>query len=263
MQRSAADFTITFLGTGTSQGVPVIGCDCAVCRSSDPRDRRSRSSIYVETPEATFVVDTGADFRMQCLRENIRRVDAVVFTHSHTDHIVGFDDLRPFCPNARPLPVYGSDQTLRDLQRVFLFAFNGENRFPGYVHPEPHIISEPFPLGATLLTPLPVPHGRMTTLGYLFTRNGQKLAAYLSDCKSVPPTVIEQIRGVRHLIVDALRKKPHPTHMSVDEALAVAAETQPSQTWLTHLSHDLQHAELEAGLPATVRVGFDGLRITV
>jgi len=262
MQRSAADFTITFLGTGTSQGVPVIGCDCPVCHSPDVRDRRSRSSIYVETPEVAFVVDTGTDFRMQCLRENVRRIDAVVFTHSHTDHILGFDDLRPFCPNARPLPIYGSQQTIKDLQRVFLFAFNGENRFPGYVHPQAHVVAEPFSLGGTQLTPLPVPHGRMTTFGYLFTRHDEKLAAYLSDCKAVPPTVIEQIHGVRHLIVDALRNKPHPTHMSVDEALAVAAETQPTQTWFTHLSHDLQHAELEAVLPAGVRVAFDGLKIS-
>jgi len=263
MQRSAADFTITFLGTGTSQGVPVIGCDCAVCQSSDVRDRRSRSSIYVETPEVAFVVDTGTDFRTQCLRENVRRVDAVVFTHSHTDHILGFDDLRPFCPDARPLPIYGSEQTITDLRRVFLFAFNGENRWPGYVHPVPHIVTEPFRLGETVLTPLPVPHGRMTTFGYLFTRRGEKLAAYLSDCKEVPPQVIEQIRGVRHLIVDALRSKPHPTHMSVDEALAVGMAAQASQTWLTHLSHDLQHAELEASLPAAARVAFDGLKVNV
>src|SRR5215212_4885802 len=125
MQRSVADLTITFLGTGTSQGVPVIGCDCRVCLSSDARNRRSRSSIYVETPEAAFVVDTGTDFRAQCLREQVRRVDAVVFTHSHTDHILGFDDLRPFCPNAQALPIYGSEQTIADLKRVFLFAFNG------------------------------------------------------------------------------------------------------------------------------------------
>jgi phosphoribosyl 1,2-cyclic phosphate phosphodiesterase len=262
MQRSAAEFTITFLGTGTSQGVPVIACDCKVCCSSDPRDRRSRSSIYIETPEIAFVVDTGTDFRTQCLRENVRRINAVVFTHSHTDHILGFDDLRPFCPDARPLPIYGSEQTITDLKRVFLFAFNGENRWPGYVHPVPHAVSGPFSLGQTMLTPLPVPHGRMTTFGYLFTRAGQKLAAYLSDCKEVPMPVIEQIRGVRHLIVDALRSKPHPTHMSVDEALAVMEETRPSHTWLTHLSHDLQHADLDASLPDGARVAFDGLKIT-
>ncbi|HET6410131.1 MAG TPA: MBL fold metallo-hydrolase [Chthoniobacteraceae bacterium] len=258
-----ADFTITFLGTGTSQGVPVIGCDCRVCRSEDSRDRRSRASIYVETPESAFVIDTGPDFRMQCLREDVRRVNAVVFTHSHTDHMMGFDDLRPFCPGGAPLSVYGSETTIHDLQRVFIFAFNGENRFPGYVNPVPNIITEPFQLGETLLTPLPVPHGRSTVFGYLFTRNGERLAAYLSDCKSVPPAIIEQIRGVKHLILDALRYKPHPTHMCVEEALAVAAEVNPGRAWFTHLSHELLHAELESELPQNVGIAFDGLKLSL
>jgi phosphoribosyl 1,2-cyclic phosphate phosphodiesterase len=255
--------TITFLGTGTSHGVPVITCGCSVCTSVDPRDRRTRSSIYVETPECAWVVDTGTDFRAQCLRENIRRLDAVVFTHSHTDHIMGFDDLRPFCPGGKPIPIYASATTMLDLERVFLFAFNGENRFPGFVHPLPNIIDAPFTLGATELTPLPVPHGRATVFGYLFTRGGEKIAAYLSDCKSVPEPVIERIKGVRHLIVDALRHKIHPTHMCVADALAVAEKVQPEQTWFTHLSHDLGHAETEAMLPPGVRIAFDGMKIAV
>jgi phosphoribosyl 1,2-cyclic phosphate phosphodiesterase len=258
-----AEITITFLGTGTSQGVPVIGCNCRVCGSEDLRDRRLRASIYVETPETAFVVDTGPDFRAQCLRENVRRVNAVVFTHSHTDHMMGFDDLRPFCPGGAPIPVYGSETTIHDLQRVFIFAFNGENRFPGYVNPVPNIVMEPFQLGETLLTPLPVPHGRTTVFGYLFTRSGERLAAYLSDCKSVPEAVIEQIRGVQHLILDALRYKPHPTHMSVEEALAVSSKVQPARTWLTHLSHEVMHAELESELPERVRIAFDGLKLTL
>ena len=208
------------------------------------------------------MVDTGTDFRAQCLRENVRRIDAVVLTHSHTDHIMGFDDLRPFCPNGAPLPVYASEPTMRDLQRVFIFAFNGENRFPGYMHPEPHIVEGAFTLGATELTPLPVPHGRATVFGYLFTRGGEKLAAYLSDCKTVPDAIIDRIRGVRHLILDALRHKPHPTHMSIKEALAIAERIAPEQTWLTHLCHDLAHAPTEASLPPTVRVAFDGLKIS-
>jgi phosphoribosyl 1,2-cyclic phosphate phosphodiesterase len=256
-----ADFTLTFLGTGTSQGVPVIGCDCPVCQSKDPRDRRSRSSVYIQTPETAFVIDTGPDFRSQCLRENVRKVDAVVLTHSHTDHMMGFDDLRPFCPNAKPLPVYGSETTIHDLQRTFIFAFNGENRFPGYVNPVPNIINEPFQLGETTLTPLPVQHGRATVFGYLFTRRGEPLVAYISDCKAIPAPVIEQIRGVRHLIVDALRYRLHPTHMNVEEALAVAAQVKPSQAWFTHLSHDLMHEELESTLPENVRIAFDGLKL--
>ena len=257
-----AGLTVTFLGTGTSQGVPVIGCDCAVCRSGDPRDRRTRSSIYVETAECAWVVDTGTDFRTQCLRENVRRLDAVVLTHSHADHIMGFDDLRPFCPNGREMPVYGSEPTIRDLERVFVFAFNGENRFPGYVNPVSRVISDaPFLLGGTELTPLPVPHGRSTVFGYLLQRGGEKLVAYLSDCKLVPDPIMERIAGVRHLVVDALRHKPHPTHMSLSEALAVAAGVRAKQTWFTHLSHDLGHAETEASLPPGVAIAFDGLKI--
>src|SRR5437868_14034650 len=138
-----SDFILTFLGTGTSQGVPMIGCDCEVCRSPDPRDKRLRSSIYVETPECSWVVDTGTDFRTQALRENIRTVDAVIFTHSHTDHIMGFDDLRRFSHARGSMPVYASAETMRDLERVFQFAFETANPFPWYLKPEPHIIGGP------------------------------------------------------------------------------------------------------------------------
>jgi phosphoribosyl 1,2-cyclic phosphate phosphodiesterase len=256
-----SELTITFLGTGTSNGVPVIGCDCAVCHSPDPRDDRTRASIYVETPECAWVVDTGPDFRSQALRERVRRVDAVVYTHSHTDHVMGFDDLRPYCYGAPDMPIYASPETMDDLRRVFVFAFNGQNRWPGYVRPDPRLIEGPFQLGETTLTPLPIVHGRAHMLGFLFSRGGERLAAYLTDCKEVPPAVIEQITGVRHLIIDALRRKPHPTHMSVDEALAVHAQVGPGQTWFTHLCHELGHAETERTLPAGVRIAYDGLRI--
>ena len=131
------ELTLTFLGTGTSMGVPVIGCECGVCMSPDPRDRRTRSSIFLRTPECAWVVDTGPDFRAQCLREGIRALDAVVFTHSHTDHVAGFDDLRPLCPFPKGLPIHASPSTMRDLRRMFGFAFNGENQFPGYLRPVP------------------------------------------------------------------------------------------------------------------------------
>ncbi len=239
----------------------MIGCDCAVCVSTDPRDKRMRSSVYVETPELSWIIDTGPDFRAQCLRHGVRKVDAVVYTHSHTDHIMGMDDLRPFCTGGRSLPVYASAETMTDLQRVFEFAFNGKNRFPGYVNPDPYVVAGQFALGETQITPLPVPHGRATVFGYLLVREGVRLAAYLSDCKQVPPPIIEQIGGVRHLIVDALRRKPHPTHMNIDEALAVAEAVQPGRTWFTHLCHDLPHAVLETTLPANVRVAYDGLRL--
>ena len=258
-----SELTITFLGTGTSQGVPLVGCSCAVCESNDPRDKRMRSSIYVQTPEYTWVVDTGTDFRSQCLREKIRRLDAVVYTHSHTDHVMGFDDLRPFCSPERSLPVYASAETMADLRRIFGFAFNGENLFPGYVRPDPRLIDGPFHLGATELTPLRVFHGRAHVNGYLFSRGGEKLAAYLSDCKVVPDEVVEQIRGVKVLIVDALRHREHPTHMSVSEALQIVERVGPGATWFTHICHDLGHAETEAGLASNVRIAYDGLILGV
>jgi phosphoribosyl 1,2-cyclic phosphate phosphodiesterase len=260
---SMANLVFTFLGTGTSQGVPMIGCDCAVCSSTDPRDKRTRASVYLETPGGAFVVDTGPDFRQQALRERIRRVDAVVLTHPHTDHIMGFDDLRAFCHGGRELPVYGSPETLAVLRRVFAFAFDGENRYPGYIHPVAHEISGPLRLGDMELIPMLVPHGRVKTTAFLFVRGGRKLVAYFPDCKEVPLEARKCIAGVEVLILDALRRKEHPTHMNVEEALAVAHDINPRETWFTHLCHDLAHAELEAELPSRVRVAYDGLRLVL
>jgi phosphoribosyl 1,2-cyclic phosphate phosphodiesterase len=252
--------TITFLGTGTSQGIPVPACGCEVCTSTDPRDSRMRSSIYVSTPESAWVVDTGPEFRLQCLREGVTRLDAAVYTHSHTDHIMGFDDLRPFCMDG-PLPVYASPETMEDLKRVFSFAFNPLRLPTGYVRPDPRLIAGPFELGGILLTPLPLKHGRAKVNGYLFECEGRKLAAYMSDCKEVPDAVIERISGVEALIIDALRYTEHPTHLSVGEALEVAARVGPRATWFTHLCHLLGHASAEEKLPPGTRIAYDGLKL--
>jgi phosphoribosyl 1,2-cyclic phosphate phosphodiesterase len=238
----------------------MIGCDCDVCRSSDPRDKRLRSSIYIETPECAFVVDTGTDFRTQALRENIRRVDAVIFTHSHTDHIMGFDDLRRFAYARGYMPVYASGETMRDLERVFEFAFKALNPFPGYLKPEPHVIEGAFELGATMITPLPVPHGNTIVNGYLFSRSGEKLVAYLSDCSDVPSAIIDLITGVKALIIDALRDKPHPTHLSVGQALEVAGRVRPNETYFTHIAHELPQSA-ESRLPGTAHIAYDGLKL--
>jgi phosphoribosyl 1,2-cyclic phosphate phosphodiesterase len=262
LRKQGSQFTVTFLGTGTSQGVPMIGCDCAVCRSSDPRDQRLRSSIYIETPESAFVVDTGTDFRTQALREKIRRVDAVVFTHSHTDHIMGFDDLRRFSYARGSMPVYASPETMRDLERVFEFAFKATNPFPGYLKPEPHIVEGTFQLGKIDITPLPVPHGNAIVNGYLFSRDGEKLVAYLSDCSEVPKKIVDLISGVKVLIIDALRHKPHPTHLSVAQALEVAERVQPTQTYFTHIAHELPQAA-EADLPEHAHIAYDGLKLLI
>ena len=294
---------MTFLGTGTSQGVPMIGCDCDVCLSPDPRDNRLRSSIYIETPECSWVVDTGTDFRTQALREDIRKVDAVVFTHSHTDHIMGFDDLRRFSHARGSMPVYASAETMRDLERVFRFAFNTSNPVPYYLKPEPHVIDGPFQLGETFITPLPVPHGDSMVNGYLFSRarvwntdlqsvprklseechvgepetpdrmsvgrtgktacvpdTHEKLVAYLSDCSAVPDAIVDLISGVKVLIIDALRDKPHPTHLSVGQALEAAARVKPGDTYFTHICHDLPQSA-ESRLPAHTHIAYDGLKL--
>ena len=238
----------------------MIGCDCAVCRSSDPRDKRLRSSVYIETPETAFIVDTGTDFRTQALRENIRRVDAVVFTHSHTDHIMGFDDLRRFSWQRGSMPVYASAKTMADLERVFMFAFKGTNPFPGYLKPEPHLVNGPFFLGETKITPLPVPHGTAEVNGYMFSRTDRKVIAYLSDCSAVPDEIAEKILGVECLIIDALRVKPHPTHLSVAQALEVATRAQPKETYFTHIAHELAQS-FEQNLPPHTHIAYDGLKL--
>jgi phosphoribosyl 1,2-cyclic phosphate phosphodiesterase len=255
-----SDFTLTFLGTGTSQGVPMIGCDCQVCRSPNPRDNRLRSSVYIETPECAFVVDTGTDFRTQALRENIRRVDAVVFTHSHTDHIMGFDDLRRFSWQRGSMPVYASRETMADLERVFRFAFQSVNPWPGYLKPEPHVVCGPFDLGETTITPLPVPHGRSEVNGYMFSRGGKNLVAYLSDCSAVPEEIVCKISGVQCLIIDALREKPHPTHLTVAQSLEIAQRVQPRETYFTHIAHELPQS-YESQLPAHTHIAYDGLKL--
>ncbi len=253
---------ITFLGTGTSVGVPVILCGCPTCRSSDPRDQRFRSSIHVGTAEASWVVDTGPEFRLQALRAGLSRLDAVVYTHAHADHVMGFDDLRRFSGvNGDRMPIYAAEETLAALRRVFHYAFNGSARFPGYVQPEEHVVTGPFHLGKTELVPLRLEHGRAHVLGFVFRRENRSRAAYLSDCKRLSPEGLNLLRGVDTLILGTPCFKAHPTHMSLAEGLAFAAQVRPRQTFLTHLSHDFLHAAVEKALPEGVFLAYDGLRL--
>lgn len=255
---------ITFLGTGTSHGIPVIGCECRVCHSPDPRDKRLRTSIQIKTPEMVIQVDTPPDFRTQCLREGVRQVDAVVYTHSHTDHILGFDDLRRFCEmEDRSMPLYAKERTMNDLRRVFAYAFDGNWRYRTYVHPEPVIFDGPFELGKTLITPTDLPHGQMITTGLVFSREGRKLLAYYTDCQEVPDEAVEAARGAEVLVIDALRHAPHTTHLTVEGALAAVAKIAPKKTYFIHMCHDLGHEETEKTLPENVRLAYDGLRITI
>jgi phosphoribosyl 1,2-cyclic phosphate phosphodiesterase len=260
--RIMADFTLTFLGTGTSVGVPMIGCHCETCRSDDPRDKRLRCSIHVQTPEKHWVVDTGPDFRIQALRAEIERLDAAVYTHPHMDHISGFDELRRFTIGDEDgIEIHAMPSCLGMLERMFEYAFNGQNRYRGYLKPLPREIEGPFDLGLTRVTPLPVLHGKVETIGFLFERGGRKICAYIPDCKVILPESLTALEGVETLIVDALRRTPHITHHNFDEALQVHERLRPRQTWFTHLTCEILHARDEPTLPAGVRLAYDGLKL--
>ena len=261
-ENSAPPLTVTVLGSGTSQGVPMIGCRCAVCQSTDPRDQRTRSSIYVTTPQAKILVDTTPDLRRQALREGLDHLDAVLFTHPHADHIMGFDDLRRFCEiQGGPLPIYGSEPTLAQVERIFFYAFNPTNKVPGYVHVLPHIITGPFELGGVEITPLPVPHGAVSTLGFLFSQGGRKRLAYLSDCAAVPEEVRATVARVEVLIIDGLRSKPHPTHLTVSGAIEAAQAIGARRSFITHQTHEKTHVDRTRDLPAGIEVAYDGMKL--
>lgn len=252
---------ITFLGSGTSSGVPTIGCRCAVCVSEDPRDKRLRPSVWLQDGERSILIDTSSDFRQQCLRSGIERLDAVVYTHHHFDHIAGFDDLRAFNFTSRSaIPIFAMPETISNIQNVFSYAF-GARTNTGTSVPVVTIVpvlDEPFDVAGLTWTPLALRHGAMRVNGY---RIGN--FAYCTDCNGFSESALERLKGVEVLVLDALRHTPHPTHYTVDEAVAVAQSIGARMTYFTHIAHEVLHRDVERRLPTGLQLAYDGLEINV
>jgi phosphoribosyl 1,2-cyclic phosphate phosphodiesterase len=252
---------VSVLGSGTSHGVPMIGCTCAVCRSDDPHDRRTRPSIHVAVENGpAILVDTSTDLRHQALAHGITRVDAILYTHSHADHIMGLDDVRRFnVMHGGAIPAYADARTTDDLTRAFAYVFNPPDE-PGGGLPQIALtpIDGPFSVGGVGIQPVPVFHGKRPILGFRFGS-----FAYLTDCNRLDEAAWPLLEGLDVLILDALRHRPHPTHFTVAEALAVVERLRPRQTYFTHICHDLPHAATNAALPPGVALAYDGLTLTI
>ena len=248
------------LGTGTSHGVPMIGCECSTCRSTDPRDKRSRASILIQTSGGSAVlVDTTPDLRMQALMHGVKRVDAIVYTHSHADHVMGLDEVRRFnVLQKSAIPCYGDERTLGDLRRIYSYIFSADTPRGGVPQVVLASIAGEFCVGEATITPVPLQHGSRQIFGY---RIGS--FAYLTDCSAIPDASWPLLKGVRTVVLDALRERPHPTHMSLDEALAAVVRLEPERAWFTHMCHDLPHAATCARLPAGVELAYDGLTFEI
>ena len=249
-----------FLGTGTSYGVPMIGCECATCRSTDPHDNRLRPSIFLETSSARILVDAGPDLREQALRHRIARVDAIVFTHGHADHILGMDDVRRF--NALmdgSMPCYGDAATLEDIRRMFSYVFDPATpKGGGLPQLDLRVIDGPFSVGDIHLQPVPIWHGRRRILGF---RVGG--FAYLTDCSRIDEAAWPLLERLEVLVLDVLREKPHPTHFSLSDAIETAARIGAARTFFTHMAHDLPHEATNARLPDGMRLAHDGLVLSM
>jgi phosphoribosyl 1,2-cyclic phosphate phosphodiesterase len=250
---------ITFLGTGTSHGVPMIGCGCATCRSQDPRDRRSRPSVFIEPDDGgAILIDAGPDLRAQAIAHDIVRVDAIVFTHGHADHILGLDDVRRYNHlMKRPMACYADSRTVQDIKRLFAYVFDPATpRGGGLPQIDLFEIYGPFSLGRQEVIPVPVMHGDRPILGFRL-----RDFAYLTDCSEIPEGSWPLLEGLDVLVLDALRERPHPTHFSLSEAVEVAQRAGARRTYFTHMCHDLPHAATCARLPAGTELAYDGLRV--
>lgn len=250
---------LIFLGTGTSIGVPAIGCDCAVCVSADPLNKRRRASLYVEAAGLQIIIDTPPDFREQVLACKVRRLDAVLYTHSHVDHILGFDDIRRFNQvQKESIPIYGSSETLADLARIFPYIHQREK--PGLSYPRVrfNIVAEPFKIGGLNVMPIPVRHADIPTYGYRLEAEGRAFA-YIPDCQELGEKEFACLRGLDVMILDTLRRRPHPTHFSLSQSMSMLKKINARQSYLTHICHEIDHLQTNAELPAGISLAYDGL----
>lgn len=249
--------TLTVLGSGTSMGVPTIGCSCDVCHSSDPHDRRTRPSILIEFGGKFVLIDTTPDFREQAIRERITQIDAVLYTHTHADHILGIDDLRPLSYHRDgKIPLYARPEAADFIRNMFRYIFDADYKFGGLARLELKLIDGPFELFGKLIEPIPVVHGESEIYGYRFGR-----AAYLTDFSEIPESSFARLQGLDVLFLDGLRYKPHPTHSTVENSIRIANRLQAKQVFFTHICHDLPHEATNAALPPHVRLSHDGMKL--
>jgi phosphoribosyl 1,2-cyclic phosphate phosphodiesterase len=254
--------TVTVLGSGTSMGVPTIGCECEVCQSTDPHDRRTRPSVMIEWDDHRIMIDSGPDFREQAIREKINRLDAVIYTHGHADHILGLDDLRPLTyprvTAGKRVPLYARPETARIIRSVFKYVFDDDYKYGGIAKVQLHEIHGPFDVHGLTITPIPVMHGDTEIIGYRVGR-----FAYLTDFSDIPEISMKMLEGVEVVFLDALKHEPHPTHSTVANSLRLAGIIGAEQTYFTHICHDLGHEATNRMLTPGVQLAHDGLRVTI
>jgi len=252
---------VYFLGTGTSQGIPVIGSNHPVCKSTDPKDKRLRVSVWISWEDASYVIDCGPDFRQQMLTSNCQKLDGILFTHEHADHTAGLDDIRPFYFKQGDIPVFAHRRVLENLTKRFDYIFEKENKYPGApsVQLNEVVKGKSFPIGGKMVVPIDVMHGNLQVFGYRIDD-----FAYLTDVKTITPSEIEKLSGLKVLVINALRIEPHDTHFNLEEALSFIEVIKPGKTYLTHISHIFGfHQEIEKNLPENVFLAYDNLEITI
>jgi len=261
MSESKPRVEAIILGSGTSHGVPMIGCKCKVCTSDDPQDQRSRPSAFVRTGNVGVLIDTGPDLRSQCLANGVDHLDAVLFTHHHADHVAGLDDLRRFnWITRRAVDLYGSERTLANIKRMFRYAFEAASDSP---HDRPqfnlHTIDhQAFEIEGERIVPIPILHGKLPVLGFRFGD-----FAYCTDCSHIPDESMALLQGLDVLVLEAIRHTPHPAHFNLEQAVEAAQQIRARQTYFTHIAHQIGHAEVSENLPDGIELAYDGLRITV